>query len=432
MLVPKTRAPLQQLFPADESPHKLVDAPPGTGWPVTYTGYKFPVKGQGTISFTFQTDQPFRIVLGSEKNLEGTLLVLEVNLKQTVLRSNNGTDDAGVIAKTCDKKALLDPGTEISYWMSLDYMNARVRFGKGEMLPQLIVFEAPLTVAASTYKSLCYIGLATWTGTPLPVALDHMLWPLPVVLTPSPMLVPSDRMTLNMIAHNEATVVASLPDACRVLYGNVAGPDIKLDMPDFRDFSTAINHSIITPGCICYEKLKKKAGEFGKFEPQETYLRITIGPNQGDSPGSPYVLEIWPGGHYSPIHDHGAACAVIKVLHGDIWVELYPALNPKITDFFTEAIFHEGEVTYLTPEYYQVHRLVNRNQPGNMTATIQCYRYPDDNTVHWEYFDYIDGTTIKRFTPNSDWEYSEFRELIRAEWAKAQSVVERPERRSNQ
>ncbi|KAF9114751.1 hypothetical protein BGX30_006494 [Mortierella sp. GBA39] len=424
ILVPQTHAPLQQLFPADGSTHEPADTPPGTGWPVAFTNYEFPVSGQGTISLTFKTDQPFRIVLGSEKNLDGTLLVLEVNLQKTVLRRDNGTDAAGVIAETPAKKALLDPGTMISYWMSLDYLNARVRFGKGEMLPQLVVFEAPLPVgatanaqAASNYKNLRYIGLAVWTGTPQPVALAHLLWPLPVVLTPPPVLVTSDRITLDMIARNEATVVASLPDACQVLYGNVAGPDIKLNTPDFQDFSDAINYSIITPGCICYEKLKEKASEFGKPEPKETYLRITIGPNQGDSPGSPYVLEIWPGKHYSPIHDHGEACAVIKVLHGDIWVELYSELNPKITDYFTEAVFHEGEVTYLTPEYYQVHKLVNRNPPGNMTATIQCYRYPDDSTVHWEYFDYLDGDKIKRFLPNSDWEYFEFRALIRAEWA---------------
>lgn len=35
---------------------------------------------------------------------------------------------------------------------------------------------------------------------------------------------------------------------------------------------------------------------------------------QGDSPGVPYVLEIWPAGHFSPIHDHGDSNAVIKVV----------------------------------------------------------------------------------------------------------------------
>lgn len=443
--IPQTRAPLRRLFPADESVYRPADIPADSSWPVAFTNYEFPVGGQGTISFTFKTDQPFRIVLGSEKTLDGTLLVLEVGLEKTTLRRDNGTDAAAVIAETSATKALIDSGTAISYWMSLDYLNARVRFGKGEMLPQLVVFEAPLPItppsppalpigttakarreareraasqAAGDYKNLRYIGLASRASTPRPVALAHLLWPLPVVLAPPPVLVSSERITLETIARNEATVIANLPDACQVLYGNVAGPEIELDTPDFPDFSAAIDYSIITPGCICYEKLKEKATEFGKNDPDETYLRITIGPNRGDSPGSPYVLEIWPGKHYSPIHDHGEACAVIKVLHGDIWVELYPELSPKITDYFTEAVFHKGDVTYLTPEYYQVHKLVNRNPPGNMTATIQCYRYPDDDTVHWEYFDYLDGDTIKHFTPNSDWEYIEFRALIRAEWAK--------------
>jgi hypothetical protein len=38
-----------------------------------------------------------------------------------------------------------------------------------------------------------------------------------------------------------------------------------------------------------------------------------LGYNLGDSPGVPYVLEIWPVGHYSPIQDHGDANAAIKV-----------------------------------------------------------------------------------------------------------------------
>ncbi|KAI9234782.1 MAG: hypothetical protein BYD32DRAFT_438899 [Podila humilis] len=204
---------------------RAADTLSGTSWPVTFTDYEFPFSGKGTISLTFKTDQTFRIVLGSEKNLDGMLLVLEVNLKKTALCRDNGTDAAGVIAETSAKKALLDSGTKISYWMSLDYLNVRVRFGKGQMLP-----------------------LAAWACTPLPVALAHLLWLLPVVLTPPLVLVPSDRITLEMIARNEATVFASLPEACQVLYGNVAGPDIKLDTPDFRDFSAAINYSIITPG----------------------------------------------------------------------------------------------------------------------------------------------------------------------------------------
>ena len=33
----------------------------------------------------------------------------------------------------------------------------------------------------------------------------------------------------------------------------------------------------------------------------------------GESPGIPYVLEIWPIGSRSPIHNHAAVYGVIKV-----------------------------------------------------------------------------------------------------------------------
>ncbi|KAG0043661.1 hypothetical protein BGZ83_011151 [Gryganskiella cystojenkinii] len=428
MLSNQTSAPEQKSSPADGSTHK----PGYTLWPVKKdsTVYEFPVKGKGTISFTFNTENPFQIVLAQSKNqgkLDGTKLVLEVGLDQTALWSDNGKSSPRVIAKTEEKRALVEKGIEISYWMSLDYMNARVRFGKGEMLPQLVVFEALLPIehdetakgrrALPIYKELRYVEIAFRDGM-TPKDLDHQLWRLPVITALPPLLVPSDRITMDMIALNKATVVTSLPDACQILYGNVAGPDIKLDTPDFPDFSAAINYSIMTPGCICYNKLREKANskEFGNYELEKTYLRITLGPNQGDSPGSPYVLEIWPGGHYSPVHDHGDTCAVIKVLHGDIWVELYAALQPGDIKPHTEAVFYKDEVTYLTPELYQVHKLVNRNPPGNMTATIQCYQYPDDDTVHWESFDYYVGENKQRSEPGSDWEFIYFRALIRAEW----------------
>ena len=53
-----------------------------------------------------------------------------------------------------------------------------------------------------------------------------------------------------------------------------------------------------------------------------------------------------------------------------------------------------------------------------MTATIQCYRYPNEDTVHYEYFDYLDDEQRRRqFMPDSDWDYLVFKELIRQEWA---------------
>ena len=92
-------------------------------------------------------------------------------------------------------------------------------------------------------------------------------------------------------------VPANLTPECQRLYGNVAGANIKLDTEDFPEFSKAIERSVNTDGLICNTLLHKKAGEFGKENYQTTYLRITMGVDLGNSPGAPYVLEIWPAGH---------------------------------------------------------------------------------------------------------------------------------------
>jgi len=81
-------------------------------------------------------------------------------------------------------------------------------------------------------------------------------------------------------------------------------------------------------------------------------LRITAGKNNGNSPGSPYVIEIWPPGCKSSIHEHGNSFAIIKVLHGAIHEELYPSLAfAKEGQPFTDKIvYKKGDVTYKTPE----------------------------------------------------------------------------------
>lgn len=91
---------------------------------------------------------------------------------------------------------------------------------------------------------------------------------------------------------------------------------------------------------------------------------------QGDSPGIPFVLEIWPGGHYSPIHDHGNACAVIKVLHGSINCTWYDSLRKPIE--IGSANLRKGNVTWIGDNNYQIHRL--HNPTPTVCCTIQCYR----------------------------------------------------------
>ena len=60
--------------------------------------------------------------------------------------------------------------------------------------------------------------------------------------------------------------------------------------------------------------------------PKQCYIRVSVGLPSGCSPGIPYVLEIWPPGHFSPIHNHGNAFGIVRMLHGSITSErpLFP------------------------------------------------------------------------------------------------------------
>ena len=64
---------------------------------------------------------------------------------------------------------------------------------------------------------------------------------------------------------------------------------------------------------------------------------------RGTSPGEPFVLEIWPPGHYSPIHDHGLAYGVTRMLHGSLHctldVGLYAAPRCAVLCFTVACCF---------------------------------------------------------------------------------------------
>jgi len=103
-------------------------------------------------------------------------------------------------------------------------------------------------------------------------------------------------------------------------------------------------------------------------------LRITLGRNSGESPGIPYVMEIWPSNHYSPIHSHADSNAIIRVLHSSINVKLFPFLSEgENIDPFGEADFEKDDITWLSPELNQIHQL--RNNTSDVCITIQCYMY---------------------------------------------------------
>ena len=130
-------------------------------------------------------------------------------------------------------------------------------------------------------------------------------------------------------------------------------------------------------------------------------------------------MEIWPVGHYSPVHSHANANAIIIVLTGNISVNLYAFLcNDKngINSFQT-ANFYKDDITWITPNMNQVHQLYNSELNDKTCITIQCYMYGENNKNHYDYFYYIDNDGSKQlYEPDSDMEFSKFKALMKKEW----------------
>jgi hypothetical protein len=339
-----------------------------------------------------------------------------------------GPDDSDLVVEFtrdavkvyCDEE-LVDPNNEKGlittrgayYWFSVDSQNEMLCAGIGEPRMELETVIYAYTFPKGTAKEYLE-GLTK-------IVWDEALVPMRLLRDPITDSVPlkvkgTDELTMNDIAAGNYMPKSNLSIVGQKMYHCIAGEKFVLDADDFPEFSQAIEYSIATPGGWCHETLLKKATEFSKDRPNvaETYLRITLGQNNGESPGVPYVMEIWPAGHYSPVHSHGGSEAVIRVLHGSIQVQLFPFLSNEVRAFAT-GLFTKEDIMWISPTLNQIHQL--KNVGGETCVTVQCYMYHKDDKVHYDYFDYIDADgATKRFAPDSDMEFLDFKNLMREEW----------------
>ncbi|EFJ51443.1 hypothetical protein VOLCADRAFT_103476 [Volvox carteri f. nagariensis] len=313
-----------------------------------------------------------------------------------------------------------------TYWLSYDRAHKCIKYGRGYHMEETTEMTWDLDLDKDTAEQLFGSGvkMATLTATPFPSGGDKPLVGvdaarprvqfdrLPLTKNRPPKVKDSAQLTLDDLDNPQFTFSADLPAACQVLYRNVTGSGIALD----DELVNAIRYSIVTPGKTLYEILSKKDKEFG-------YLRITLGNELGDGPGIPYVVEIWPGNSKSPIHNHGNVCAVIRVLHGSISVQVHNELAEDLADDnanssssssssareilpLTEVELVKGDVTWMDANWYQCHQLKNKAKDrGNFCATLQCYKYDEEDRIVWPYFDYIEDGSLHLFTPDTDLTY---------------------------
>jgi len=359
------------------------------------------VKGQGTLLFHLKAGSTkFHVdMVGKENSMR-----FQLDKEGARLLENGET----VMHSPGSK---LDPEPNAPYWISFDAGNWWFKYGIGEVRNSLTREQ--------------FVGLMReWMQDVYQFQFSEEvevveIYRDPVTVDPPAKVKHPDNISIDDVAHNRFTVPANLTPTCQKLYQNVAGKNFKLNTADFPDFTAAIERSIRTEGAWCHTRLKEKADEFGEPNILATYLRITLGQNQGESPGIPYVVEIWPPKHYSPIHSHANANAVIRVLHGQIHVDLFPMLSEYHREPFASVDFLEGEVAWISPRYNQIHRLINTN-PANLTCiTIQCYLYGSKDTEHYRYFDYLEDNgdkDIHQYEPDSDMDFIDFKEKMREEW----------------
>jgi hypothetical protein len=380
------------------------------------------VRGQGTVVFKHtrqpagQAATPLYFTLGTAHNRE----LVRVELADERLRLVvNGDEQRGG-----EYPLLGSPNDYIYYWFSLNTSGkdrGELRFGVGEARLETLHYAYRLT---EPERLACLDVTTVYPGPG--VELMRLLRD-PVVATVPLEVRGTELLTMADVAHNRYLPAAALPEAARQLYGTIAGPSFELNTADFPEFAQAIKYSIENEKGWCFQKLEHKRKENAPDQKNRVYLRITLGQNGGESPGIPFVMEIWPPQCYSAVHQHAGANAVIRVLHGSVQVSLFPYLQPTVPgapepdgeQVFGKHVFEEGAITWISPVLNQIHRLRNLEPLGGQPCvTIQCYQYDADDTGHYPFFDYdkIDGG-LHQFEPDSDMDFLEFKATMQAEWA---------------
>jgi len=377
----------------------------------------FLIAGQGVFLFTATTPSSFYVYTKDTSKetpsspQEGPLVSAEpMRGLQVFFTSDSVTVyqlPENILLKDPDNKKGFTTASNAFYWFSLDAQNQMLRAGLGEARMETQLYQYNLKNKLFL-EELTYIQ-ATESITPLKLLRDPITRSVPLRVKRS------HELTMHDIASNKVLPKSHLSAVAETLYDCICWKNFALNTDDFSDFSKAIEYSIATPGLWCHETLKKKAGEFGKPNPLETYLRITLGENNGESPGIPYVMEIWPSNHYSPIHNHAGASAIIRVLHGEIHVKLFPFLSKDATEPFATADFKKDDITWIGPTLNQTHQLTNLKT--DTCITIQCYMYEKEDTTHYDYFDYIDEKGDKKqYEPDSDMDFLKFKQRMKEEW----------------
>ena len=382
----------------------------------------FIINGQYTFLFANKENKTLSFDVYDSERKQG--LKIEFNKKSVKINRLPNLESL----KDKNNKQGLSSKKGAYYWVSIDAQNQKIQAGIGEARIENVIYcysfprnkEEERKQNKLLLESLTTIDLFGLNIIPLQLLKDPIMSKVPLLVKDT------DELTMDDIANASYLSKSHLSLDAQQLYHCISGKNFILDSYDFPDFSKAIEYSISTPGLWCFEKLKDKSREFNKDKPNilETYLRITLNENNGESPGVPYVMEIWPVGHFSPVHSHSNANAVIRVLHGKINVKLFAFLcdEEDTIEPFIESQFVKDDITWISPILNQVHKLENLETNTETCITIQCYKYDEKDSTHYDYFYYLDSQGQKKqYEPDSDMDFIAFKEKMKQEWSSINS-----------
>ena len=414
----------------------------------------YPPHGQGIFTFNILRKTPFELrVCPSDSSQSAAQQWLSLIIAHNRACFKLMKEDGKLLTEIHGEGVGYDPDAVTAYWFSLDSCNLILKYGKGYFMEETTILSFNFLAGVSACEHFkvrselrnifdpliprvlefydlsfgSYEGENNCHGQCFPVLPLHppnLLQPavIPelasalentVEFYPQPLTVnwpfavkDSSEVSLFELDSNDYTLSGSLPLECQELYKNISSARIDLDWSPHQNqrLSDAIRYSFETEGKTLYNKLRSK---------KMKYIRVTVGPSRSTSPGIPYVVELWPKHMGSPVHCHGNSYGVIKVLHGGLRVEIY---NRDMKTTIKHYNIQKGDITWMSPFWYQSHRLFN--DTDDFSATIQCYRYGVSDTKQWPYFDYInEGGSKEEFLPNSDFNFTEFYETVLAEYS---------------
>src|SRR5262249_39137214 len=115
--------------------------------------------------------------------------------------------------------------------------------------------------------------------------------------------------------------------------------------------------------------LDMKAERQGVKDSKTTYIRVDC---FGKRIQSPCLLEIWPGGHYSPIHEHANSTGLMKGVFGRCDIMLYEGLGAQPKEVALLAMTPE-RCSWMSPEFYQAHKVFCPMDKHDFAATFHIY-----------------------------------------------------------